>query len=130
MTDDYTHSTIEMRRYAVSLLCQTSSENVLNFSVKSGRRLKRADEGNAKLLTPLVAGGDLNSRPWGYESITTATEFHHRPHNPTKPERIAPNRVAKVAHVLYVLHEVWQKSGKELVPRSKVKSASPYDNGF
>jgi Phage integrase family len=33
MTDDYTHSTIEMRRRAVSLLCQTSSENVLNFSL-------------------------------------------------------------------------------------------------
>jgi len=57
MTDDYTHSTIEMRRRAVSLLCQTSSENVLNFSVKSGRRLKRADDGNAKLLIQLVAGG-------------------------------------------------------------------------
>ena len=59
MTDDYTHSTIEMRRRAVSLLCQTSSENVLNFSVKSGRRLKRADDGNAKLLTQLVAGGGI-----------------------------------------------------------------------
>ena len=38
MTDDYTHSTSEMRRSAVSLLCQPPSENVLNFSVKSGRR--------------------------------------------------------------------------------------------
>ena len=59
MTDDYTHSTIEMRCRAVSLLCQTSSENVLNFSVKSGRRLKREDDGNAKLLIQLVAGGRI-----------------------------------------------------------------------
>jgi len=39
MTDDYTHSTIEMRRRAVHLLCQTSSENVLNFEVRSGKSL-------------------------------------------------------------------------------------------
>jgi integrase len=39
ITDDYTHSTIEMRRRAVSLLCQTSSENVLNFEAKSGKSL-------------------------------------------------------------------------------------------
>jgi len=37
ITDDYTHSTIEMRRRAVGLLCQTSSEKVLNFQVKSGK---------------------------------------------------------------------------------------------
>jgi integrase len=43
MTDDYTHSTIEMRRRAVSLLCQTSNENVLNFSVKSGKSLAGAE---------------------------------------------------------------------------------------
>jgi integrase len=42
MTDDYTHSTNEMRRRAVSFLCQTSSENVLNFSVKSGKSLAGA----------------------------------------------------------------------------------------
>lgn len=36
MTDDYTHSTIEMRRRAVNLLCQTSGEKVLDLSVKSG----------------------------------------------------------------------------------------------
>jgi hypothetical protein len=29
-------------------------------------------------------------------------------------ERIAPNRVAYMPHALYILHEVWQKSGKEL----------------
>lgn len=39
VTDDYTHSTIEMRRRAVNLLCQTSGENVLNFERKSGKSL-------------------------------------------------------------------------------------------
>ena len=59
----------------------------------------------------------MNSRPWGYESTPDATEFHHRPHNPTKLERIAPNGIAYAPHVLYILHEVWQKSGKENAPR-------------
>lgn len=36
MTDDYTHTTIEMRRRAVNLLCQTSTENVLDLRLKSG----------------------------------------------------------------------------------------------
>ena len=38
ITDDYTHSTIEMRRRAVGLLCQTSSEKVLNFQAQSGKK--------------------------------------------------------------------------------------------
>jgi len=29
-------------------------------------------------------GPGLNRKPWGYESITTATEFHHKPHNPIR----------------------------------------------
>lgn len=41
MTDDYTHSTIEMRRRAVSLLCQTSTEKVVAMASKSGRSLAR-----------------------------------------------------------------------------------------
>ena len=48
---------MEIRRRAVSLLCQTSSENVLNLSLKFGRRLKPEHDGNAKLLIQLVAGG-------------------------------------------------------------------------
>jgi integrase len=40
-TDDYTHSTIEMRRRAVSLLCQISSERVLTMPSKSGKSLAR-----------------------------------------------------------------------------------------
>ena len=39
MTDDYSHSTIEMRRRAVTLLCETLSENVLSFQEKSGKSL-------------------------------------------------------------------------------------------
>jgi integrase len=41
MTDDYTHSTIEMRRRAVSLLCQTSTQKVVEMASKSGRSLAR-----------------------------------------------------------------------------------------
>lgn len=41
MTDDYTHSTIEMRRRAVSLLCQTSAQKVVKMASKSGRSLAR-----------------------------------------------------------------------------------------
>jgi hypothetical protein len=71
-----------MRRCAVSLLCQTSSENVLNFSVKSGKRLKRADDGrSAKLLIQLVAGGGSNSRPWGYESLVQHCNSFHSSQN-------------------------------------------------
>ena len=57
--------------------------------------------------------------PWGYESTTTATVFHHKPHNPIKPERIAPSRVAYVAYAPYTFYEVWQKSGKDITPRSE-----------
>lgn len=39
ITDDYTHSTIEMRRRAVTLLCQTLSENVVSFEQRSGKSL-------------------------------------------------------------------------------------------
>ncbi len=42
ITDDYTHSTIEMRRRAVNLLCQTSANRALEFASKSGRSLARA----------------------------------------------------------------------------------------
>jgi integrase len=42
MTDDYTHSTIEMRRRAVQLLCQTSGENVLQMVAQSGKSLAGA----------------------------------------------------------------------------------------
>jgi integrase len=42
ITDDYTHSTIEMRRRAVNLLCQTSAEKVVEMVPKSGRSLARA----------------------------------------------------------------------------------------
>jgi hypothetical protein len=35
---------------AVNLLCQTFGENVLNFEAKSGKELKREDDGNARLL--------------------------------------------------------------------------------
>jgi len=41
MTDDYTHSTIEMRRRAVGLLCQTSTEKVVVMAQKSGKSLAR-----------------------------------------------------------------------------------------
>jgi integrase len=41
MTDDYTHSTIEMRRRAVSLLCQTSTQKVAMMASKSGKSLAR-----------------------------------------------------------------------------------------
>lgn len=41
MTDDYTHSTIEMRRRAVSLLCQTSAQRVAKIASKSGKSLAR-----------------------------------------------------------------------------------------
>jgi len=53
---------------------------------------------------------------WDYESITTATKFHHKPHNQYKRERIAPNRVVYVPYAVHVLYEVWQKSGKEFGP--------------
>jgi integrase len=36
ITDDYTHSTIKMRRDAVNLLCQASPGNVLDLHLKSG----------------------------------------------------------------------------------------------
>ncbi len=39
ITDDYTHSTIEARRRAVELLCQTPIENLANFQIKSGKSL-------------------------------------------------------------------------------------------
>lgn len=39
ITDDYSHSTIEMRRRAVGLLCQTSGGNVISFEAKSGKSL-------------------------------------------------------------------------------------------
>ena len=39
MTDDYTHSTLEMRRRAVSLLCQTSPQKVFKMATKSGKSL-------------------------------------------------------------------------------------------
>ena len=65
VTDDYTHSTIVMRRRAVSILCQTSSLNVLNFEAKSGRRLKRESEGNCKLLIRLVAGAGVEPATLG-----------------------------------------------------------------
>ena len=41
ITDDYTHSTIEMRRRAVSLLCQTSAQKVVEMASKSGKSLAR-----------------------------------------------------------------------------------------
>lgn len=37
ITDDYTHSTLDQRRWAVSLLCHNSSDNVLEFQANSGR---------------------------------------------------------------------------------------------
>ena len=39
ITDDYTHSTIESRRRAVELLCQTPIENLAEFQIKSGKSL-------------------------------------------------------------------------------------------
>jgi integrase len=39
ITDDYTHSTIEARRRAVELLCQTPIENLADFQIKSGKSL-------------------------------------------------------------------------------------------
>lgn len=42
ITDDYTHSTIEMRRRAVHLLCQTSSEKVVSLEKLSGKSLAGA----------------------------------------------------------------------------------------
>lgn len=41
MTDDYTHSTVEMRRRAVNLLCQTSAAETLKFKRNSGKSLAR-----------------------------------------------------------------------------------------
>jgi len=51
--------------------------------------------------------------------MDSATGFHHTPDNQQKPERIAPSRVVYVSYELDVPYEVWQKSGKELVPRSE-----------
>jgi hypothetical protein len=65
----------------VSFLCPISSENVWNLSLKSGRRLKRAHDGNAKLLIQLVAGGGSNSRPWGYESLVQHCSSFHSSQN-------------------------------------------------
>jgi hypothetical protein len=50
--------------------------------------------------------------------MATLPVFHHEPYDPHKPERIAPSRVAYLAYESHMLYEVWQKSGKELVPRS------------
>ena len=55
----------------------------------------------------------VNDSTLGYESITTATKFHHTPHNQQKPERIAPSRVVHVPNEPYAFYEVWQKSGKD-----------------
>ena len=42
ITDDYTHSTIEMRRRAVALLCQTFSESFVTVEEMSGKTLASA----------------------------------------------------------------------------------------
>lgn len=39
ITDDYTHSTIEARRRAVELLCQTPIEHLVEIPIKSGKNL-------------------------------------------------------------------------------------------
>ena|ERR1700687_620644 len=65
-----------------------------------------------------MAVREANSRPWGYESMAPATDFHHKPHKQHKPERIAPNQRVYALYELYALYEVWQKSGNEFTPRS------------
>ena len=50
ITDDYTHSTIEARRRAVELLCQTPIEHLVEIPIKSGKRRSVRNDGTAKLL--------------------------------------------------------------------------------
>ena len=44
ITDDYTHSTIEMRRRAVALLCQTFSESFVTVEEMSGKVWQAPEE--------------------------------------------------------------------------------------
>ena len=61
MTDDYTHSTIEMRRRAANLLCQTSTQKVVAMASKSGKksgtRVIVKNESDCKLLSLIGSGG-------------------------------------------------------------------------
>jgi hypothetical protein len=67
---------------------------------------------------------DFEPPTLGYESIATLPTFIIS-RKQTTPERIAPGRVIYVPYELYVLDEVWQKSGKELVPRSERVFVAP-----
>ena len=51
--------------------------------------------------------------------MATATDFDYQPHKQYKHERIAPSRVVYVPNELCVFYEVWQKSGKDITPRSE-----------
>lgn len=63
--------------------------------------------------------------------MATATDVHHEPHDQHKPERIAPKRCVHAPYELYAFYEVWQKSGKESVPRSEpVWLAENLPHGF